>query len=115
MSKAMQHATLAYLKQNPDSTFADLDRHIVGFHGSKALWAPGYNNIVLWPAVSEDAGEAIDQLWRNGRLKMEPITGQLSEYVMCFTGRHMALPIILEPRQGLLTEHFLPLQLRVKG
>ena len=55
-------------------SFVELEKGIEGFAGEKAmiLHGDGYDNIVLWDGVSEEAAAALDELRSDGRIHFTP-------------------------------------------
>jgi len=55
-------------------SFAELSRKIEGFSGELGLFRPPYDNIVLWPAISQEGVAAISSLLKEGKIYMHPCT-----------------------------------------
>jgi hypothetical protein len=85
----MKTAILEFIRKRPTTTFANLDREIPGFAGDQAMFQPAFPNVILWPAVSGEAIQALNELLQEREIVMQPAS-QLSYFI---DGKRPALPI----------------------
>jgi hypothetical protein len=90
----MKAQILEYITKRPTATFANLDREIPGFAGELGMFTPDFPNVILWPAISAEAIQALSELLRNGEIVMQPAS-QLSYLI---DGKRPSMPVALGPK-----------------
>lgn len=68
----LQQRVLKYIQEYGSVSFAELARHVEGFKGDYAFYSNKKKNIVLWDGLSEEAGQALEQLINSYKITMKP-------------------------------------------
>jgi hypothetical protein len=106
-STGLEAAILEKLKVDSVS-FGELDR-IEGFRGKNAIMLGGCSNVVLWPAVSDEAAEILQRLHDAGHFRYQ----RSSAMPYFIDSSHLpSMPIAKRMRQYKKL-HWLPVLLRI--
>ena len=74
----MKEQILKLIKERDYVTYAELDRHIKGFHaepkdGLQLVWEhPKFRNMIFWTNISEEGQTAINDLLSEGKVHWVP-------------------------------------------
>lgn len=85
----MKTAILDYIRERPTATFANLTEAIHEFDGALAMAHAQFPNVILWPALSQNAIDALNALMAEGEIVMTGAS-QLSYFM---DGKRPALPV----------------------
>lgn len=102
----MKKKILDFLKTRDYVSFQEMNQ-IDGFKGDRVLELD--ENLVLWQGISKEASQAILELIRAKKVKMNPST----IYVYLFDGGYLNLPIA-KKMQSYKKPHWFPITLRVQ-
>ena len=91
----MKKAIFRYISKYEGVSFVELCNKIDGFSGDLALVNKDYDNIVFWNGLSEEAGEAINELLKQGLIVIRPT----NILVYIIDGKVPQLPVAKKLRQ----------------